>query len=63
MKKAHRKLALMYHPDKNQQSKAAESAFREIQEAYEVIDVESTVRCRDQTMRLFHYLRGYGLEY
>eukprot|EP00752_Nemacystus_decipiens_P001569 g1530.t2 len=37
VKRAHRKLALMYHPDKNKQCKDAESIFREIQEAYEMI--------------------------
>lgn len=36
IKKAHRKLALKYHPDRNFGNKTAETKFREIQEAYEV---------------------------
>ncbi|GAB4335330.1 MAG: DnaJ C-terminal domain-containing protein [Desulfobulbaceae bacterium] len=37
IKKAYRKLALRYHPDRNQGDKAAEARFKEINEAYAVL--------------------------
>jgi molecular chaperone DnaJ len=37
IKKAYRKLAMKYHPDKNQGDKSAESKFKEINEAYETL--------------------------
>ena len=37
IKKAYRKLALQYHPDRNPDSKAADEKIREINAAYEVI--------------------------
>ncbi|HEY5125673.1 MAG TPA: DnaJ C-terminal domain-containing protein [Ignavibacteria bacterium] len=37
IKKAFRKLAIKYHPDKNKGSKASEEKFKEINEAYEVL--------------------------
>ncbi len=41
IKKAYRKLALKYHPDKNQGDKTAEAKFKDVAEAYEVLgDVE-----------------------
>lgn len=37
IKKAYRKLAMKYHPDKNQGNKEAEEKFKEINAAYEVL--------------------------
>ncbi len=40
LKKAYRKLAMQYHPDKNQGNKEAEQKFKEISEAYDVLKDE-----------------------
>ena len=50
IRKAHRKLALKYHPDRNRDNKQAEPKFKEIQEAYDVIiegDASAVVAVRD----------------
>jgi molecular chaperone DnaJ len=37
VKKAYRKQAMKYHPDRNQGDKAAEAQFKEVSEAYEIL--------------------------
>lgn len=37
IKRAHRKLALKYHPDRNKGNKGTEEKFKEVQEAYDVL--------------------------
>src|SRR3954462_908858 len=45
VKKAYRKLALQYHPDRNPGDKEAEAKFKEATEAYEVLrDAEKRAR-------------------
>lgn len=48
IKKAYRKLALMYHPDKNPGNKEAEEKFKEAAEAYDVLSNEEKKRKYDQ---------------
>ena len=48
IKKAYRKLAIKYHPDKNPGDKTAEEKFREATEAYEVLSDEKKRPLYDQ---------------
>ncbi len=48
IKKAYRKLAIQYHPDKNPGNKEAEEKFKEAAEAYDVLSNEEKRRRYDQ---------------
>jgi molecular chaperone DnaJ len=48
IKKAYRKVALKYHPDRNQGDKAAEEKFKEAAEAYEILSDEQKKARYDQ---------------
>ncbi|MBI4634320.1 MAG: molecular chaperone DnaJ [Deltaproteobacteria bacterium] len=55
IKKAYRKLALQYHPDRNPDDKAAEEKFREAAEAYEVL-------CNEEKRDIYNRFGHEGLK-
>lgn len=48
IKKAYKKLAMKYHPDRNQGNKGAEEQFKEVKEAYEILTDQNKRAAYDQ---------------
>ena len=46
IKKAYRRMAMKYHPDRNPDDAEAESKFKEAKEAYEILSDSQKRRCR-----------------
>ena len=59
IKKAYRKLAMKYHPDKNPGDKKAEEKFKQINEAYQVLSDEEKRRIYDRYGKEGLEGRGY----
>lgn len=59
IKKAYRKLAMQYHPDRNKGDKAAEEKFKEINAANDVIG-DSQKRGQYDAMRRGGFGGGFG---
>lgn len=62
IKKAHRKLALKFHPDKNPDDKAAQDKFKRIQEAYDVLSDDEKRAAYDRYGADFEKIRGTGYQ-
>jgi curved DNA-binding protein len=60
IKKAYRKLAREFHPDKNPNNKQAEEKFKEINEAYEVLGSPENRTKYDQLGRNYHRYQQMG---
>src|SRR6056297_4236298 len=58
VKKAYRKLAMKYHPDRNPDDAEAEARFKEAAEAYEVLSDDQKRKIYDQYGH--EGLRGHG---
>ncbi|MAI71610.1 MAG: molecular chaperone DnaJ [Rhodopirellula sp.] len=62
IKKAHRKLALKYHPDKNPDDKVAGEKFKRAQEAYDVLSDDDKRAAYDRYGADFEKIRSSGYQ-
>jgi len=60
IKKAYRRLAMKYHPDRNNGDKAAEEKFKEVGNAYDVLGNEEKRRIYDQVGHEAYTQAGHG---
>lgn len=60
IKQAYRKLAQKYHPDTNAGDAAAETRFKEVNEAYEVIGDSETRKEYDHARQMGYFVGGPG---
>ncbi len=60
IKQAYRRLAQQYHPDKNAGDPTAETRFKEVSEAYEVIGDAETRKEYDHTREMGYFVGGPG---
>lgn len=60
LKKAYRKLAQQFHPDKNPDDAAAETRFKEINEAYDVLGDAETRKEYDHAREMGYFVGGPG---
>ncbi|MFC1233863.1 DnaJ C-terminal domain-containing protein [Vibrio sp. F74] len=60
IKKAYKKLAMKYHPDKNPGDATAEASFKEVKEAYEMLTDSSKRRKYDQYGHAGFENNGFG---
>ncbi len=62
IKKAHRKLAMKFHPDKNPDDKIAAEKFKRIQEAYDVLSDDEKRSAYDRYGADFERIRSTGYQ-
>src|SRR3954470_3284194 len=60
IQKAYRKLARKYHPDMNPDNKAAQTKFKEVQHAYDVLSDEKKRKMYDQFGPQFEQMGAGG---
>jgi molecular chaperone DnaJ len=63
IKKAYRKLALQYHPDRNKDNKVAEAKFKEITKAYEILSDVMKKDDYDSRVAFTGIKKGYSVTY
>ncbi len=60
IKKAYRKMAVKYHPDKNPGDKTAEEKFKEVSQAYEILGDKDKREQYDRVGHEAYTRKGYG---